>query len=189
MLKGVDAVLASALIAGGFTSVASLGSQWLATRRERDRDDAQTKRTEDQRQWEAHEERVTELRAVLDEAGVALAMATNDGDLVWLALKRTDYVDTSDLMASLERRIESIGELGARLAVRLGPDHPATSALRDAANATIAARSALRRATEGDQTALREAADKLEVARKARRDYFVATERLIGPLHEPENNS
>jgi hypothetical protein len=157
ILGAMEPEVVAALIAGGAatlgTLAGTLGSQWLAGRREAARDKAQAEREERTQRWDTNRERLIELRALLDQAGVKLiafekAVGDTHGNVMVLleagVERRTETARSAaavvpsgtegripppmsaDLTHQLQSLDRDLDELEGRLALRIGATAAAT---------------------------------------------------------------
>ena len=129
---------------------------------------------------------MTELRSLLDDAGVALALAGSDSDLALMMLK--DDVEANEPIVRVQKHVDAMFQAGPKIAIRLGPEHAVMASLREGTNSLQVAREALWAANaairRGGSPEFTHAEEHLEVVRRARDAYYESTEKLIGPLQE-----
>jgi hypothetical protein len=197
ILALMDPAVAAALVAGGWTVLGALGTQWLAGRREAARDKDQAEREERNQRWDTNRERLIELRGLLDQSGVALMAfeeAVNDLHTASLMREHVGIEVSAEKVKRVDSLESEVAELEGRLALRLGTTHPVTRSFTLARIALVDGHLKLRAALAG--AAPSEPADsdegmgrsKLSVAldesrrdaRKYRLQFFEGARELIG---------
>jgi hypothetical protein len=133
----MDPAVAAALVAGGWTAIATVGTQFLAGRREAARERLQAERDEGSQRWETNRERLIELRALLDGSAVKLMAYEKAVEELRTAVALYQQIQIKvpsakqDRVTSLDHEID---ELEGRLALRVGTTHPVTRSFTLACN-------------------------------------------------------
>jgi hypothetical protein len=194
----MDPVVAAALVAGGWTAIATLGTQWLAGRREAARERAQAEREERNQRWDTNRERLIELRALLDNAAVALIAYEKAVEDLRTAAMMNQRLQIEVPRAKVER-VEALDhesdELQGRLSLRLGSTHEVTRAFTLASHSLSHAHLLLRGVVYGSEVGpdadpsrdpdrrsrLGDALDKAQGdARTSRQQFFERALKLVG---------
>jgi len=194
----MDPAVAAALVAGGWTVIATLGTQFLAGRREAAHERTQAQREERNQWWDTNRERLIELRALLDTSAVTLMACEKAVEDLRTAVMLNQELQIQvpsakeDRVAGLDRELD---ELEGRLALRLGTTQEVTRAFTLASHAlsdgylrlsTVVAEAAVTPETDVTRDPARRSmlADSLDKAqgdaRKYRQQFFERARTLVG---------
>jgi hypothetical protein len=128
--------------------------------------------------------RLDELRAVLEDAGLALSEGCEAARLLRILVPSPIPNDPEIPLAQqrMTSALEAAGNQVNRLLIRVGPDNHLTSAYRDALAALGAADATTWRMIQSDDQSLRgRVAEFVSQAHKRTDEFYIATAEAVGP--------
>jgi hypothetical protein len=147
-----------------------------------------------QRRFERNDEEEMDLRHLLDSAAAAVSTSIRTSDRItalWKRMVPPDNEAVAPLLDTYAVRMEEAGALGARLAVRLGPDHRLVERYRTTVQALADLEGLYREYQHGVHggTMLSGISDRLTSHRdqftEVQRAFLVSAQKVVGPRHVP----
>jgi hypothetical protein len=133
--------------------------------------------------------RLDELRAVLEDAGLALSAACEVARWMEMVVRLSPIPDDPEIPQArqrMESAVEAAGEQVNRILIRVGPENHLTSSYRAALAALAAAHTTVWRVVELDDQTLRDhVADFVSQAHERTDEFYVATAGAVGPKVPP----